>query len=82
MRKIVYPSGVVGSAGGKRHHQADRLAGIGLRQRDGNGEAQRGRREDRRELARVHIYGLTICSRPSSFLNLNELAVPFASNIT
>ena len=27
-------------------------------------------------------YGLTICSRPSSFLNLNELAVPFASNIT
>ncbi len=35
-----------------------------------------------RKSRRVPRYGLTICSRPSSFLNLSELAVPFASNIT
>ena len=27
-------------------------------------------------------YGATVCSRPSSFFSLNEVAVPFASRIT
>jgi len=31
---------------------------------------------------RASRYGATVCSRPSSFFNLNEVAVPFASRIT
>ena len=30
----------------------------------------------------IHVYGLTTCSRPPSFFNVNELAVPFACRIT
>src|SRR6266545_1363075 len=40
------------------------------------------RREHRTLRRRAIIYGFTDCSRPSSFRSLNEVDVPFASNMT